>query len=182
MYVFKTIVLLACLTLTLAAVADANQLENRHQIGLQLGVWNQVADVRTEIGIGGMTSSVGSSGFLGGLKYGYNFSEHLALNIDIGVMRAKVEAKFGFLRSSSTAASVTHLLVKAKWYLPSVTGKSSMRPYLSAGVGPFVGSQAELLLGQTLVEKATTETVLGGQIGGGVDFITGRHFMTGVSV
>ena len=182
MYSIKTIVLTVCLVLYFAAVVSANSLENRHQLGLEVGLWNRVNEARNEVGIGVVSSSAGTTGLLGGVTYGYWFTERFSLNIDLGMMRASVESKVGVVQGTTTATSVTHVLVTAKRYFSNSTPISPVRPYMSAGIGPFVRSQSKILLGRIIAEEATTETVLGGQIGAGIDFITGRHFMTGISL
>ena len=182
MYSFKTIVLTACLVLNLAAITGANSLKNRHQIGLQVGMRNQVTDANAEVDIGGVSRSAATTRFLGGVKYGYSVTEGFALNIDIGMMGVSVETRVGAVQGTTTAASVTRLLLTAKMYCATSTSMSPMRPYVSAGIGLFVGSQSSILLGQTIAEEATTETALGGQVGAGIDFIAGRHFMIGSSL
>jgi hypothetical protein len=80
----KPIMITAAVVFALASASIANSLEKRHRVGIRAGVWRQTADVRVEVIVGSVTTSVGSSGFMGGVSYGYGLSEGLALNFDVG--------------------------------------------------------------------------------------------------
>ncbi len=80
----RLIFITTCIILTLALASGAGPLEKRHGFGLRLGMWNQVTDTRTEVGIGGIRTSTEASGFFGGLFYDHWLQENLALNITVG--------------------------------------------------------------------------------------------------
>jgi len=178
----KIIAILACTFLTLSVASNAISLEKRHLIGLRLGMWNQVANVRTEVGVGGVSTSVGSDGFLGGVSYGHWLKEDLALNISVGGMMADVETRVGLLGVSHETAAVTHILVGLKQYFPKSTYGSSVRPFVKASLGPYIGSQTRTETGLVVSVESRSEPAFGGQAGVGVDFVVGRHFLTGISV
>jgi hypothetical protein len=182
MYALKKIATLICITLTSAGIASGASLEKRHQLGLDIGMWHQVADVRASVSPGSVYTSVGSNGFLGGVHYGYWLTEGLALNIGVGVMAADVETKVELLEVSSGTAAVTQFLVGARAYFPKSTYGSSVRPYVSTGVGAFYGSHESTRTGLVVVTETRTATAFGGQAGVGADFIMGKHFLTGISL
>jgi outer membrane protein W len=176
----KTVLALATLLGAATTPLTAQLLDHRHQVALQLGVWNQVNDVRTDIGIGGVSTSVGGSGFLGGVAYGYGLSEGLALRVRAGGMAASVETQIDGTGVSTETAAVAQLLVGMRYYFPRSTYGSSVRPFVGAAVGTFIGSQAAAHVGVTISSNTRTEPAMGGELGAGLDFLVGSHFVTSV--
>ena len=175
----KAIITLTCVALALAVSADAISLEKRHQLGLRLGMWNQITDIRTEIGVGGVETSVESSGMLGGMTYGHWLEEHMALTFSIGGMALDISTSTGALGVTTETSAMASMLMGVKYYFAKSTLESSVRPYLKSSAGPFIGSQSSNKVGITIVNESRTEFAFGGQLGAGVDFVTGRHFMMG---
>jgi len=175
-----TILALAALVAGSAAPLTAQLLEHRHQVALQLGVWNQVNDVRTDIGIGGITTSVGNSGFLGAIAYGYGLSEALAFRVTVGGLAADVETAIDGSGVSAETAAVAQLMVGMRYYFPRATYGESVRPFVGAGVGPLIGSHVASRVGTTVTGSARTEAAIGGELGGGVDILLGSHFVASV--
>jgi hypothetical protein len=69
-----------------------------------------------------------------------------------------------------------------KYYLPNSTLSTATRPYVKAAAGPYVGTQSSVSVGTSVTVEERVETVIGGQLGGGVDFILGRRVMLGVAL
>jgi len=175
-----TILALAALLVGGTAPLAAQRLEHRHLVALQLGVWNQVNDVRTDIGIGGITTSVGNSGFLGAISYGYGLSEALALRVTAGGMAADVETAIDGSGVSAETAAVAQLMVGMRYYFPRATYGEPVRPYVGAGVGTLIGSHVASQAGMTVAGSVRTEAAMGGELGGGVDILLGSHFIASV--
>jgi hypothetical protein len=116
----KTTLALAVLFVAATVPATAQSLEKRHQIELRLGLWNQVNNVRTEVGVGGVSTSVGGSGFLGGLAYGHWLSEGFGLRVSVGAMAAGVDTEIDGSGVSTETAAITQLLLGMRYYLPRV--------------------------------------------------------------
>jgi hypothetical protein len=106
------------LVLLLVSLTHAQSMEKRHQIGLRLGMWNQVTGVRTEISTGGVTTSVGGSGFLGAIAYSQWLQENLALDISAGSMATDVKTKSGVSGVTSETDVVGRFLLSLKYYFP----------------------------------------------------------------
>jgi hypothetical protein len=175
----KTISLFICFVLVLAAGSDAITLEKRHQLALRLGMWNQITDTRTEIGPSGVETSVGTSGILGGLTYGHWLEENLALTFSIGGMAVDISTKTDASGVTSETTAIASMLMGVKLYFLNSTLESSVRPYLKSSAGPLIGSQSSSEVGATILNESRTEFAFGGQLGAGIDFVTGRHFMMG---
>jgi outer membrane protein W len=178
----KTTLALAVLLVAATVSATAQSLEKRHLIELRIGLWNQVSNVRTDVGVGGVSTSVGGSGFLGGLAYGHWLSEGLALRVSVGAMAAGVDTEIDGSGVSTETATITQLLLGMRYYFPRSTYGSSVRPFLGAGVGTFIGSQVASEVGAVVTAEARTEATIGGELGAGVDFLPGRHFVTSVAL
>jgi hypothetical protein len=179
----KTILITTIIILTPLFMANASPSEKTHGIGFQVGMWNQVTGTRTEVGIGSTVTSVEASGFLGGIFYENRFQDNLAWNISIGGMLADIEVNTDFTGTSTEAAVVAPILFGIKYYFAQSTFNTSVRPYAKAAVGPFIGSQEKSEENITgVVIESRTEATFGGQLGGGVDFLMSRHFMTGFSL
>jgi hypothetical protein len=178
----KTIITLTGVVLALAISADAVSLEKRHQLVLRLGMWNQVTDTRVEVGVGGVQTSVGSNGMLGGIAYGHWLEENLALTLSVGGMALDVSTDAGVLGVTTETSTIASVHMGVKYYLVKSTLNSSTRPYLKGSVGPFIGTQSSNEVGITVVSESRTESAIGGQFGAGMDFVVGRHFMMGLGL
>jgi len=178
----RVIVVFATVVLVAAASASAVSLEKRHQLGLRLGMWDQITDTRVEVGLDGVETSVESSGLLGGVAYGHWFEENLALTFCIEGMALDVSSDVGVLGVITETSAVTSIRMGVKYYFVPATLVSSARPYFKGSVGPYVGSQSSNRVGLTVVNEKRTEYAFGAQLGGGVDFVTGRHFMMGFGI
>ena len=54
-------------------------------------------------------------------------------------------------------------------------------PEFLSAAGPVFGTETLSLVGLDIFEERRTETAAGAHLGGGIDFIAGRHFMLGIS-
>jgi len=113
----------------------------------------------------------------------HSMQDNLAWNISIGGMLANVDVTTNFTGTSTEAAFVVPILFGVKYYIARSTFDTSVRPFAKAAVGPFIGQQekSEENIAGTIVETRS-ETAFGGQLGGGVDFLISRHFMTGFAL
>ena len=160
---------------TLASQAAAQSLAQRHQLELRLGLWNQVGDVEATVGVGGVTTSVGSTGFLGAVAWGYWLQENLSIRASVGAMAAQVNTDIGITGLSTETASVAQLLFGMRYYFPASTYGSSIRPFAGAAVGAFIGSQVTSDVGFKTSATVGTEAAPAGELGAGVDFLIGQH-------
>ncbi|MCP4566142.1 MAG: outer membrane beta-barrel protein [FCB group bacterium] len=171
--------------LLLIVTGSANaqySLDKRHQIGLRAGMWNQSTGVRTAVSPGAVVTSVGSSGAMGGVQYGYWFEENLALNIFAGAMMADVETAVDYTEVSTETAQITSILFGLKYYPIKSTLAGKARPYLKGSAGMFVGSQTKTEVGYEIIVESRNETVIGGRLEAGSDFILSRHFLFDVAI
>ena len=178
----KTMLIIASLIFCLSSTVLAQSLEKRHQIGLKVGWFNQVTDALTEVDITGVTTSVKNNGPLGTVFYEHWLRENLALNIGIGGMIPDVSVSTGVTGVTTETANITQIFLGAKYYLPESTYGSNVRPFLSVSAGPVIGTINSIQAGLITATDSRTEATMGGNLGGGVDFILSRHFMLGSAV
>jgi outer membrane protein W len=180
MSTLRALFVLCAAILIAGAAAEAQSLAGRHQVELHVGIWNQTASVTTEVGAGGVSTSVGASGFLGGLAYGYWLQESVSLRVSAGAMAASVDTDIDGSGVSSEVASITQLLFGMRYYFPRSTYGQKLRPFLGAGVGAFIGSQVQSAVGMSVSANVGTEAAIGGELGAGTDILLGRHFLTSI--
>ena len=176
----KITVVIIGLILMLTVNTFAVSLEKRHQLELNLGMWNQTTSNRTEIGFDGVTTSVGANGFVGGISYGYWLSEGWALNISIDGMLIEMDTHTGIYGVITKNSSIAMIRMGTKMYFPHSTFNGNVRPYAKISAGPYIGTQSNTVVGLEIVVEERTQGALGGQLGIGSDFILGNHFMTGI--
>jgi len=176
----KSLVVIICVILMLTVNTFAVSLEKRHQLELNLGMWNQTSTNRTEVGIGGVATSVGANGFVGGISYGHWLSEGIALNISIDAMLIEMNTDAGIFGVVTDNSYVNMIRMGVKLYFPSSTFNGTVRPYAKISAGPYIGSQNSTVVGLNVTIENRTESALGGLLGFGTDFILGNHFMAGV--
>ena len=183
--VSKAISLTAGLLLALvgSVPASAQSLAKRHQIELRVGGWNQMTNVRTEVGIDGVVTRVASSGFLGGVAYGHWLQEELALRLSVGVMAASIDvaSTSSVATVSADFAIVAPLLLGMRYYFPKSTYGKQVRPFAGVGIGTFVGSQTSTQTGLSVVVESRSEAALGGELEAGIDVVLDRYVLVTVA-
>jgi hypothetical protein len=162
--------------------AEAQSLDKRHQIELRMGFWNQVATARTEVHGADVTTSVESNGTVGSLSYGHWLQEGLALNLGVAGLAADIEHRSSSSGTSTETGVVSYIFIGLKHYFPKSTHSSSVRPFAGISLGPYIGSQTETEVGTVVTVESRTEGAIGGHLSGGVDFLLGRYFMTGLAI
>lgn len=179
-----SIILVFGLILMLANGSAAESLAKRHQIELKMGIWNQMTGSRTEVrtgGIGPVSTSVKSSGFLGGISYGHWLSEDFAITLGVSALMAEVDVETGIAGTTTKIATVTPFLFGVKYYFPKSSYATAIRPYGRLAVGSYLGYQQETRENYSVVVESRSESAIGGQVGAGIDFILGRRVMTGLA-
>lgn len=176
----KKIIFVSSIIILLAGSSFSISLEKRHAITLEFGIWAQTNNSRTEIGIGGVETSVDKNGMLAALGYSHWFEENLALTLDLKIQALDVSTNINYYSSEFESSVVSSILMGMKYYFLKSTLTSSFRPYLKAAAGPYIGEQSSESAGSVVLIEKRTEVSYGGNISFGADIITGRHFMLGV--
>jgi opacity protein-like surface antigen len=65
-----------------------------------------------------------------------------------------------------------------KYYLFNPGPEDAVRPFASAAIGPYIGSETNSTM---MSQEAHSETAFGGRLGVGLDFLLGENFKLGVN-
>lgn len=150
----------------------SSSLVGRHRFGLALGFWG--CRESPENPTPTTENKVNNLG--GGIVYSHWSRESLAVTLSMTGHVVDLETGLDDVETgvSDHGTVIASILVGARWYpLPP----SSFRPYVTTGMGPFIGSRIET--GPEQIRSITTGAV-GGQVGGGLDAQIGHSFMIGV--
>lgn len=130
-------------------------LERRHRLQVHFGY--------VESGIQETTFGVATNNAMGGLLYGWWATERVMVSLALNGLASDV---------SGDVSSVAAILIGIRYYFPESSLRSTLRPYLTVGGGPYIGN----VVGGGLVE---TESAPGGIVGLGIDFPVSSWFMLG---
>jgi len=159
--------------------ARIGHMEGRHRIELRFGYGHPGgATVQTSVG-GVVTSSVGTENFSGGGGYSYWFRPDWAVSLTASALDATVESRVGHGVGSEVSSVASVLLGVRKDFLSSAE-EPRVRPYITASLGPYIGSSTLERVGSHGVRsEVRTVAAFGGQVGGGFDVQISRLIMLG---
>jgi hypothetical protein len=171
---------LILLFITIGSVSTAQDLslKGRSAIELSLGIWGGAKASNTAAATG-IQSEANTSGFAGDLGYSYWLREHLSLTVTVGMLTAQASSTISTSNITQQASAVIPFLLGIRFYVPDPESGDNIRPFLSAAVGTYIGSEAKNTL---ISQQVHTETTFGGRLGAGIDFFLGNHFKLGVNV
>jgi outer membrane protein W len=177
------LVLAGDVTAAQAAVKRAavkRSLEGRHRLELRFGYWDTGHSwYEAKVGRAEVTTRV--EDLLGALSYSYWVHDQLSTDITatgLVVEATSTDAPFGITESATV---ITSLMFGMRLY-PVSSAVTPLRPYLSAGIGPYLGIRSEREVDYEVVQNVKTVGTFGGYVGGGVDIQMGRHLMAGFHV
>ncbi len=166
------------LFITTGSVLTAQDLsfKGRSAIELGLGLWGG-AKASNTVATTGIQAEAKTSGFAGGLSYSYWLREQLSLTATVSLLTAQASSTISAFNVTQQASAVIPLLLGIRFYVPEPS--DNVRPFLSAAVGTYFGSEAKNTL---LSQQAHTETTFGGRLGVGIDFFLSNHFKLNANV
>jgi hypothetical protein len=147
-------------------------LKGRSAIELNFGLWGGVEASNTVSGTG-IKSVANTSGFTGGLGYTYWLREHLSLTLTAGLLSAQASSTVSLFNVTQQSSTVVPLLLGIRFYVPTPEPSDNLRPFISAAIGPYFGSEVK---NTVLSQEARKETAFGGRLGAGFDFLLGNYF------
>ena len=171
---------LVLLFITIGSVSMAQDisLKGRSAIELNLGLWGGAKSSNT-VAATGIQSEAKTSGFAGGLGYSSWLREQLSLTVTVSLLTAQASSTISAFNVTQQASTVIPLLLGIRYYIPDPESGANVRPFLSAAVGTYFGSEAKNTL---LSQQANIETTFGGRLGVGIDFFLSNHFKLSVNV
>lgn len=134
------------------------------------GLWLASGN-NAEIARGGIVRSEISTAFFGSVGVGYHISEDFMVGVSAGVIAAKVSVHDDTPHRSEVVIPV---LFGIRYYSHFHSFDSTLHPYLSLSLGPFIG-----LVSRDDVEPEVvrSEAAFGGKIGAGIEKRFGENFV-----
>jgi hypothetical protein len=133
-------------------------------IELGLGVWLQ-GNAGSSVSSNGAISTAKSQGMGASLGFHHWSTEHLAVGLTASVINAEANVLNTPFVSESQTSAVSALMLDLQYQLP-IRASGSLVPYLHASAGPVFGFRAS---SGTAGQVASTQTVLGGRVGAGLN-------------
>ena len=171
-------VVLMIITMSSVSASQDVSLKGRSAIELSLGFWGG-AKASSTVGPTVVRSEAGTNGLSGGVGFSYWLKEHLSLTVSLSLQSAQASTTVSISTVTQQASAVVPLLLGLRYYLPEPQPGDNIRPFLSAAVGTYFGSEAA---NAPMSQQAHIETAIGGRFGVGVDFFPGNHFKIGGSL
>lgn len=160
--------------------APTFSLSHRSQVEFRLGVRDD-AHFDDDYYVGWVSSRNGLGDMLVAFGYNYWADERTALNLTVRVLASESEDFIDRTSLYNAEFAVVPIFVGFRQYLGRMAPRSAVRPYVALAGGPVIGDQRLSLVGVEVVSETRTLAAAGAHIGGGIDFIAGRHFMFGMN-
>jgi outer membrane protein W len=161
-----------------AGTAGAASISGRHAAIVHAGVFNHSG---TEASVAAGSASTRVNGFGGSFSYGYGMGPEWMMGVTAGWLDGEVRTSIAPGSIASRSASVTPILFDVRWYPRGLALGGSGRPFLGVGLGPYVGSAKNTVVGTVVTDELVRETVAGGRAQAGVDWFVGRRFLLELS-
>ncbi len=113
---------------------------------------------------------------MGSIAYAYGLRENVAVTLSAGVLTTNASSNVEFMGVRSEASTVVPILVGLRYYVPAPEPGAKVRPFLSVGVGSYMGFDSGVNFDGAIVTESRSESAFGGRLGVGLDLFTGYHF------
>ena len=163
--------------------APSYLMAGRNRLDLRLGLWHIGDGVFAQTSGDSSQVLAGSSNgdMLAGLRYTRFLREELALTFGADVRPGDSGVRVSSATVAAGAETVIALPVGARWNPLHPDSRSSVRPYLTLGIGPLLRTRdGSFVSGASVLAGSSTEVAACGHVGGGVDFHIGRVFSIGI--
>lgn len=159
---------------------NALSLAKRHRIEFRVGYWDSGSHQETRTACSDLVDTEVRD-LLGAFSYAYWIREDLSVHTTFRGLVAEARSTSGWSGGCENSVVVSSLILGIRQY-PLSAPTSPVRPYLTAGIGPYWG--VESWNGNHFEDSVTTRTEasFGGHLGGGLDIQMGRHLMAGINV
>lgn len=176
--IFKlSLVVLFCFV-SIITNAQNYQLSGRSAIGFNLGLYSGSKATST-VSINGMNTDVSSNGFSGSIFFSHWLQENLSLKLSAGLLTGSANVGINSMSTTQQASAVFPLLLGLDYYFLQPTSSNAIRPFVSASIGMFVGSEAKNTM---ISQQVHSENAIGGRLGFGSDFLVSNHFILGANL
>lgn len=158
-----------------------NSLRGKHAIELGIGLLSEVRS-STAVSAGNMTTESDANGLIGSIIYTYWLEDNVGIHITTGVLDVDATTAVDGSETFVEASTVVPMLFGVKYQPFGHPIGDTMRPYLSASVGPYFGFASDVRTGATTSTRSYTETTVGSRLGIGADLSLSKLFTLGIGI
>ncbi len=154
----------------------AHAVSGRNRLGLRFGTW-RVSERAPDEAFAG----VRLTNLCAGIQYCRFLSERTAVSLGSSNLSGDVGATVSVHGVSAGSRNVTALFLGLQWNpMRRDVAAQSVRPYLTLGMGPVIGSASGAFLDGGVVRAGDdAQVTVGAQAGAGVDVLLGRRWSMG---
>lgn len=147
----------------------------RHRIQLGVGFWD-AGEPREISPACSARLNTNIHDLLLNLSYAYWLREELAATVSFRALIVEARATTGPANDCESGAVVGSTMLGLRTY-PFATPQATLRPFLAAAAGPYLGVESTWGVGPDSIKETRTQGSFGGYLGGGLDVQIGRYFM-----
>jgi outer membrane protein W len=178
-HIFKSLtIIVLIIILSALSLAQEYTLKGRSALEVNIGFWGG-AKASNSLTTNGIHSEASINGLSGSMLYSQWIQEQLSVTLSFGLLAGEVNSTANPMTINQHASAVMPILIGVHYYFFSPIQDDVVRPFVSTAIGAYIGSEANNTL---ISENAHSETVYGGQIGAGIDFLISNHIKLGVNV
>jgi hypothetical protein len=163
----------------LPAQAEPFALAGRHHITVTAGL-TTTAQAGTSVRVPGVGVASGASGLLGGIGYEYWLDDRVAVGVRVSAMDATADVTVTGFGARVESAVVAAVLFGGRYQVARLTASNTLRPCVTLGVGPLIGSADDVTAGFPTAVTSVHQAVVSGLLAVGADLSLGRHVTLGV--
>ena len=157
-------------------------LKERSGIDLHIGLYDNSGTTKISVSPEVVTTNA-STGFMGAISYQYWFQDFLSFGISLGALVINATTSTQATDISTETATVAPLIIGINYYPLQASQQSTVLPYLSGYIGPYIGVYSRNEIETIVVESETiVETAFGARLGTGLDFLIGDIFKLGIGI
>ncbi len=160
-----------------------SSLTGRHRLEFRVGYWDSGRQPKLPL----YTYSEDKTrveDLVGAFSYSYWSYDQLAADITFRGLVAEAISIESVSGGTESAVVIASAMFGVRFY-PMPSARMPLRPYLAAGIGPYLGVESLEEIdqhGDRTVNTTKTLGSFGGFLGGGLDIQMGRHLMLGIGV
>jgi len=162
--------------------SETTFLKGRSGIDLHIGLYDNTGVTKISVSPELVTTNA-STGFMGSISYQYWFEDYLSVGVSLGALVINASTSTQTADVSTESATVAPLIVGINYYPLQTSQPSTVLPYLSGYIGPYIGIYSRNAIQTTVVESETiVETAFGARLGAGLDFLIADIFKLGIGI